>query len=165
MAVLETVTAAAGGGLFGLIGTAFGRVAGFFERKQAFEFKQKEWENDRFEEQHELALLEINERHAQNENEREIAISDNKGSWSGLNASLAAQTALNDNPQGSAWVLDALRLVRPVITLMLWIIAAAFFVMTKDSSIIETVVFAATTATVWWFGERAPKQSPKESLK
>jgi len=27
---------AAAGGLFGLVGTAFGRVAGYFERKQTF---------------------------------------------------------------------------------------------------------------------------------
>ena len=41
---------AAAGGVFGIVGTALGRVAGFFERKQVFKHERERW-------QHEYCLL------------------------------------------------------------------------------------------------------------
>ena len=37
---------AAAGGLFGIVGTALGRVAGFFERKQTFLQEQARWSHE-----------------------------------------------------------------------------------------------------------------------
>jgi len=138
---------AAAGGLFGILGTALGRVAGYFERKQIHEQEQARWG-------HEYRLHELNMQARQQETELELALTAQQGSWKGLEASLKAEAALG---KASLWVINMLRLVRPVITLLLWMITAMIFLVTHDSTIIEASVFAATAATLWWFGDRAPK--------
>ena len=138
---------AAAGGVFGILGTAIGRAAGFFERGQAFKQEQARWG-------HELNLHELNMKSRQQESEIERAIAHEQGSWLGLNASLAADAAIGE---GSQWVINTLRLVRPVITILLWLIVAWIFQKTQDPAIVEAAVFAGTAATLWWFGDRAPK--------
>ncbi len=149
MATLTTLAAdAAAGGIFGLVGTALGRVAGFFERKQQFEQERARWG-------HEIQLHELHQRARAQETEAEIVLTEQAGSWRGLEASLRAEAALGE---ASRWVNNTLRLVRPVLTLLLWIITAGVFLLTQDGSVIDAVVFAATAATLWWFGDRAPRQ-------
>jgi len=63
--------------------------------------------------------------------------------------------------KASLWVINLLRLVRPVLTLMLWLITGWIFSVTQNGSIVEAAVFAATAATLWWFGDRAPKPSTR----
>lgn len=138
---------AAAGGVFGIIGTALGRVAGYFERKQSHEQERKRWT-------HELALHDLNMKSRLQESEIELAITAQAGSWAGLEASIKADAALGT---ASKWVINTLRLVRPVLTLLLWLITAGIFVVTQDSKIVKAAVFAATAATLWWFGDRAPK--------
>ena len=138
---------AAQGGIAGLIGTGLGRVMGFFERKLDNAHELKRWE-------HELKLHEANRQARIEEIEQEIALAAQAGSWAGLEASFAADAALG---KGSQWVINTLRLVRPVITLLLWIITAAMFFVTQDDEIAKAAVFAATAATLWWFGDRAPR--------
>ena len=150
MAGLSTLTLdAAAGGLFGLVGTALGRVAGFFERRQQHEHERAQWV-------HELALHELNMKARAEETEQEIALAAQAGSWAGLEASILADAAIGE---ASRWVIDLLRLVRPVLTLLLWLITGWIFARTQDGSVIEACVFAATAATLWWFGDRAPKPS------
>jgi len=48
-------------------------------------------------------------------------------------------------------------LVRPTLTLLLWLITAWIFARTQQSEIASAAVFAATASTLWWFGDRAPK--------
>ncbi|MEL6688488.1 MAG: hypothetical protein AAFP97_12835 [Pseudomonadota bacterium] len=138
---------AAAGGLFGLVGTTLGRVAGYFERRQTFMQEQARWS-------HELKLHELQQQARAQETEAEIALAAQMGSWAGLDASMKADAALGE---ASRWVIDTLRLVRPVLTLLLWIITAGIFLFTQDSAVIEAAVFAATAATLWWFGDRAPR--------
>jgi len=60
--------------------------------------------------------------------------------------------------------VDAARaLVRPLLTLGLSVVlAAAFFSMAPSDTargyVIDSLVFAAVTAIVWWFGDRAPSR-------
>ncbi|MEE9347788.1 MAG: hypothetical protein V3U82_06305 [Robiginitomaculum sp.] len=138
---------AAAGGVFGIIGTAMGRFAGYFERRQSFEQEQKRW-------LHERALHALNMQARAQESEIELAITAQQGSWAGLEASLKADAALGS---GSQWVINTLRLVRPTLTLLLWLITGWIFARTQDGGIAEAAVFAATAATLWWFGDRAPK--------
>ena len=148
MAALSTLTLdAAAGGLFGLVGTALGRVAGFFERRQAQEHERARWT-------HELALHELSMRAHAQETEAELALAAQAGSWAGLEASILAEATIGE---ASRWVVNTLRLVRPVLTLMLWLITGWIFARTQDGSVVEACVFAATAATLWWFGDRAPK--------
>lgn len=138
---------AAAGGLFGILGTAFGRVAGYFERNQIHKQEQARWG-------HEYKLHELNMQARHQETELEIALAAQQGSWKGLEASIKAEAAIG---KASLWVVNVLRLVRPLITILLWVIATLIFFQTRDSAIIDAAVFAATAATLWWFGDRAPK--------
>ncbi len=138
---------AVAGGVFGIIGTAFGRVAAFFERKQTFAQEEKRWG-------HERKLHELQMRARKQETEIELAITTQKGSWDGLKASLDADANIGVAAQ---WVINVLRLVRPTLTLLLWLITAWIFARTQDAEIAKAAVFAATAATLWWFGDRAPK--------
>ena len=138
---------AAAGGVFGIIGTALGRVAGYFERRQTHEQELRRWS-------HELALHDLNMKSRLQESEIELAITAQAGSWTGLEASIKADAALGT---ASKWVINTLRLVRPILTLLLWFITAGIFMVTQDSEIVKAAVFAATAATLWWFGDRAPK--------
>ncbi len=138
---------AAAGGVFGILGTALGRVAGYFERKQLHVQEQARWG-------HEYRLHELNMQARHQETELEIALAAQQGSWKGLETSIRAEAALG---KGSLWVINVLRLVRPTITLLLWLITGMIFVITRDSAIIEASIFASTAATLWWFGDRAPK--------
>ena len=105
---------AAAGGVFGIIGTALGRVAGYFERRQTHEQEMRRWS-------HELALHELNMKSRLQESEIELAIAAQAGSWAGLETSIKADAALG---KASLWVINTLRLVRPVLTLLLWVITA-----------------------------------------
>lgn len=140
---------AATGGLFGILGTALGRVAGYFERKQEFKQAQARWT-------HELRLHELQMQARHQEAELELALAAQEGSWRGLTASIHADANIG---KASQWVINFLRLVRPTLTLLLWLIAAWIFIVTENDAIVEAAVFAATAATLWWFGDRAPKSA------
>lgn len=144
---------AAGGGLFGLIGTALGRVAGFFEQRQKLAHETARWE-------HEVQLLELQQAAARAETEAEIALTDLEGSWRGLDASMRAEAAIRSSYK---WV-DAVRgITRPALTLLLWLIAAGIWLGASGGerqAITETATFAATAATLWWFGDRGPSRGP-----
>ena len=138
---------AAAGGVFGLVGTALGRVAGFFERRDENAQERARWG-------HEYQLHELNMKSRAQESEIEIELAAQAGSWAGLEASIKAEAA---SGVASKWVVNLLRLVRPSLTFLLWLITAGIFLQTQNQAIAEAAVFAATAATLWWFGDRAPK--------
>lgn len=138
---------AAAGGVFGLIGTALGRVAGIFERKDENAQEKAKWN-------HEYRLHELNMKARAQESEIEIELAAQAGSWAGLEASIKADVA---SGTASQWVINILRLVRPSLTVILWVITSVIFLQTQNQEIAEAAVFAATAATLWWFGDRAPK--------
>jgi len=146
--ILGITASAAGGGLFGLLGTALGRVAGFFERRQTIAHEERRWA-------HESSLLELQRVAAAQETEAELAIARVEGSWSGLQASLAAEAAIGASYK---WVNAARALTRPILTLLLWGITSAIWFsadLAERASVVETATFAATAATLWWFGDRS----------
>ena len=138
---------AAAGGIFGIFGTALGRVAGYFERKQTFKHEVQRWG-------HEYKLHELQMQAQAQETEMELALVAQEGSWRGLDASIEADSNIG---KASLWVINTLRLVRPTLTLLLWLITGWIFAVTQNGAIVEAAVFAATAATLWWFGDRAPK--------
>ncbi|WP_409434021.1 hypothetical protein ACJ3XI_05840 [Litorimonas sp. RW-G-Af-16] len=140
---------AVAGGIFGIAGTALGRVAAFFERKQTFKHAQAQWS-------HECRLHDLNMKARAQETEMELALAAQAGSWAGLEASIKADAAIG---KASQWVINILRLVRPILTLVLWLITGWIFAKTQNGAIVEAAIFAATAATLWWFGDRAPKPS------
>lgn len=138
---------AAAGGVFGIIGTALGRVAGIFERRDKHAHERAKW-------LHEYKLHALNIKARAQESEFEIELAAQAGSWAGLEASIKAEASIG---VASKWVINVLRLVRPALTLLLWLITAGIFLQTQNEAIAEAAVFAATAATLWWFGDRAPK--------
>jgi len=105
---------AAAGGVFGLIGTAFGRVTGFFERREVHRQEKARWE-------HEYRLHELNMKSREQESKIELELAAQAGSWAGLEASIKADAALG---RASLWVINTLRLVRPSLTFLLWMITS-----------------------------------------
>ncbi|MHA7901209.1 MAG: hypothetical protein ACX94B_15205 [Henriciella sp.] len=146
--IIGVAASAAGGGLFGLFGTALGRVASYFEKRQTMAHEERRW-------QHETELLKLQQAARAEETEAELALAQTQGSWSGLDASLRAEAAIAASYR---WV-DAIRaLTRPVLTLLLWGITTLIWFsadLADRASITETATFAATAATLWWFGDRS----------
>lgn len=145
---------AAGGGVFGMVGTALGRVVGLFEKAQDHRHEKDRWKHDES-----MRQLDMNAAREAAEAGREMA--NTEGRWAGLTASIEADA---DIAPSYKWV-DAVRgLTRPSITLLLWIIAAIIFFNTPAEGrmqLVETVTFAATAATLWWFGDRGPTRGPR----
>lgn len=146
--MIGLAASAAGGGVFGLFGTALGRVATYFENRQTHAHEVRRWG-------HETELLKLQQAGRAQETEAELAHADVTGSWAGLEASLAAEAAIASSYR---WV-DAVRaLTRPSLTLLLWAITTAIWFSASPegrTNITETATFAATAATLWWFGDRS----------
>ena len=152
--ILGTGASAMTGGVFGLVGNIATKVFGYFEAKQAFTQKQAEWV-------HELELQKLQMQAKAAETEQEIHIAESQGSWSGLAASLTAEGAIGAS---YPWVNAARALVRPALTIGLsTFLACAFFAMAPGdidrAYVADSLVFAAVSSIVWWFGDRAPKKS------
>ncbi|MEM9178527.1 MAG: hypothetical protein AAGA89_02395 [Pseudomonadota bacterium] len=146
--IIGISASAAGGGLFGLLGTTLGRVAGFFEKRQSIAHEERRW-------QHETALAELQQKTAMQAAKTAMDQAHVDGSWEGLSASLAAQAAIGDSYK---WVNAIRSLTRPSLTLLLWGIATLIWFSADSAAqanIVETATFAATAATLWWFGDRA----------
>ena len=152
--LVDAGTSAMSGGLFGLIGNVATKVVGYFEAEQQFKQKQAEWA-------HETDLLKLQMNAKQQETESEIALAGASGSWSGLSASLQAETAIGAT---YPWVNAVRALVRPALTFGLAaFLCAAFFALAPGdiarAYVANSLVFAAVTAIVWWVGDRAPKRA------
>ena len=150
------------GGALGVIGTAIGRVAGFFERRQDHAQERERWT-------HERAMAETEAARADRVAERDAETDRRQASYAGLQASLEAETAIRAS---YPWVEAVRALVRPILTPLLWLLyLIVFFAVMEGRAeryltpeaqgdfigyFIANIAFAATAATLWWFGDRAP---------
>lgn len=163
------LSSAAGGGVLGLFGSLIGGGMKFLQAWQ----KQKE---DREKRAHELKLLEIEMQRQRIEDEHELAIVSQKGAWQGLSDSLQSDAAIS-GADTYRWSKTIKELYRPFFTsalfVMVWFIFDSLMaVLTAGDSmlatifskaeakdliiyIVQSVVFTAATAGVWWFGDRA----------
>jgi hypothetical protein len=92
--------------------------------------------------------------------EDDLRLAEVAGGWQGLSASLAAEAAIGESYK---WVNAVRGLTRPCLTLLLWVIAGLVFLGSGAAAlgdIVETETFAATPATLWWFGARGPRRDP-----
>ena len=155
MAIADLITSAVGGGLFGILGTVANRVGGYFEKKQEFVQETRRWD-------HEKGLLELQMKAKTEETEQEIQLADTHGGWEGLKASLEAESSIGDSYK---WVNAVRALTRPALTLILWFLVGLVYITTQDQGlweqITETITFAATAATLWWFGDRTTGHASK----
>lgn len=155
------------GGIFGFLGATVSSVFKHFQRKQEFEQQLILREEDRKDFKQQMAF-------SAQETEEEIAIDSNEGSWTGLNSSIQAAAQIT----GSDWSSKLLRMFRPFLTISLVCISAGLIKMIWDSAVnaetnglsllfapgelkellrygVFSIFFSASTAVVWWFGDRA----------
>ena len=154
--LIGTGASALGGGLFGLLGNVASKLIGLVEAKQEFAQKKEEWG-------HEERLLDMQTKAKAAGSEQELAVTASSGSWSGLAESLKAETGIGAT---YPWVNAVRALVRPALTLGLaTFLCAAFFALTPGdidrAYVADSLIFAAVTAIVWWFGDRAPKKASR----
>ena len=149
--MIESLIVGGAGGLSGILGSAFGQVFSWLERKQQMKLKELEYE-------HELRLLdrqaELRMAEREQENEHALEMAD-------INSftQLRAATYEHDSNIGEAaqWVINILRLVRPALTVILiggalWAVSRLGESAVQDAS--NQLIYLATTAVSWWFMDR-----------
>lgn len=166
--VLGLGASVASGGVLGLVGAVVGKVGQVFQSAQERKSRALDYE-------HELKLLEMQHEQASREDLHEVEIMETSGSYAGLESSINAEASIQ---QVSTWVNSLRSLTRPVLTFSLIGIVTWMFIVLMDAIqtgtnnalvqllgqgavveiltyIIYSVVFSASTAVVWWFGDRA----------
>jgi len=157
--LLGTGASVASGGLFGLLGSVVSVFAKYKQEKQ-----RQEWELKQ--QAYELELLNMQMKQRAQETEHELAIVAQEGSWQGMSSS--QQMAMSGG-ETSIWVNNIKSLFRPFLTLTLWVLSLYLFYSLADDSkmlsqpeidelmkyMVYSIYFSASTATVWWFGDRA----------
>mgnify|MGYP003627870918 FL=1 len=137
------------GGATGLIGSLLSKGIGIFEAGQKRKDKALEYEQ-------ELKLLDKQAALRTAETENELAIANAETA-----ASLREASYSHDNSMGKPhrWVVDVLRLVRPVLTGFLLILVGGIYFTTDDfamkAGVIDSVLFMTSSAVTWWFGDRS----------
>jgi hypothetical protein len=147
--IVSTAASAASGGIFGIFGSVIGGLFKYFKAKQEHSFKKDEWN-------HELTLLDRQNKRAREEDEYELDKVVQQGSWDALGTSLSKQSL----PGPSYKWVDAVKdLYRPALTTGLFILTWYIFAHTDDQAlrtyVVNSVVFTACTAGMWWFADRA----------
>ena len=136
------------GGATGIIGSVIGKAFSFLDAWQ--EEKKATNEHGRT-----LELLELQNKIGAEENEREMEITQAK-----IDADSRVASYGHDSMAGtsSIWVVDLLRLVRPVLTFALIILVGILYfnaVPDGRATIEASVIYMASSSVLWWFGDRA----------
>ena len=162
MTIIGGALSVGSGGIFGVLGSAFGAWMKNKERAQ------KAIEQDR-ERLHQKEMFQLN-----------LDAKNQGASWDALNVTHQTEVALNGQPNYQ-WVVAIKTLFRPFLTIALWVMVGwqvnmlvGGQITTITASLLDSqslfnpteivelfkyvlysTVFAASTATMWWFGERA----------
>ena len=158
--MLDALLAILTGGATGLLGTAISAGIGYFERRQ------------RHQQELELRQVDLEISRAESASaERIVAVEaeseESARSWSAFEASHRASTVRwSSGDSGWLVVVDVVRgLIRPVLTLgFVATSCAIYFTLPISPSadagdrLVDTVLYLATTTTLWWFGTR-PKRT------
>ena len=166
--LLGTLGNAASGGLFGLVGSLIGVGAKFVQERQRQSWEMQKWA-------HEESLLRLEMERGAQETEQELLITSEKAA-----ADIKARSYDMGMVSGPVhtWVNDVRALFRPWLTVFLWVIVGVIMwlliggglsgIIDAQDAIalidytVRSAVFAASAATVWWFGDRA-MQPPHRS--
>lgn len=160
------------GGITGVLGSVINRGFGLWEMKEKRQDRRLEIAHAERGWTHETALHELQLRARAAETESELRVAEAalqaaavEGSWAGLAASVEADGRV---PSSYPWVNAVRALVRPALTLLLWLMVLALFSLSlagdlpveTAAEVVETVIqavtYGAVTALAWWFGDRAP---------
>ena len=135
------------GGATGIIGSLITKGIGLFEAHQKRQDRILDFE-------HELKLLDKQAALRMQESENELLIAQAEAA-----ANLREASYAHDASAGRAhtWVVDILRLVRPVLTLFLIGLVGTFYVMHVEqrAEITASILYMASSAVLWWYGDRS----------
>lgn len=154
---VEGVGALAGnvatGGLMGLFGSVVGVGARWLQERQRQKHQAKAWD-------HEVRLQELQMQARAAETEQEIRLADTAGKWRGLEATAQADAQALAGPGLPNWVRAVRALWRPVLTLLTVALVYLFWQDIPPGSelrvyVVKSIVFAASSSIMWWFGDRA----------
>lgn len=158
--MLDLLLGVLSGGVTGLLGTVISGGMKFFENKQKHG--------------HELAIMEMEMKQMDKEasiardiEELQMEGKDRTAAWAALEASYKESTTrMSTGDSGWLIAVDVVRgLMRPAITLgTLTLMGIIYFTVATDMvgpdgipvpvTIIQTVLYIATTSVLWWFGTR-----------
>jgi hypothetical protein len=150
--MLDIMDSAVGGGIFGLVGTVLGRAATFFETKEKNKQEQLRW-------QHDLEATRLQADVDAARAEQSLVAAEVEGSFSGLQASIQADSSITGT---SPLVTDLRAMTRPVLTILLWLITILIFFYSNEDArqtVVSSAVFASISATLWWFGDRSTERA------
>ena len=136
------------GGLTGVVGSVIGKAFSFLDAWQ--EEKKANSEHGRT-----IALLELQNKIGAEESEREITIAQSKVDADSRMASYSHDSMAGT---GSLWVVDLLRLVRPVLTFSLIVLVGILYsqaIPEGRATIEASVIYIFSSSILWWFGDRA----------
>jgi len=132
----------------GLLGSLFGGVMKYFEKKQ-------EMEAQAIKQAHEVTLLQMNIAARGEEMENEAMIAQVAATADMVSASYQHDASYGtSNP----WINGALRMIRPILTIGLIALTTLIFLKANEaeqSKIILTVLYMTEVAVTWWFADRA----------
>lgn len=144
--VTDILLAIFGGGATGLFGSISSRIFKYFETNQQQKFLLEQY---KLEQQLKSQEIEESQHHT----------------------IISSYTHDTNTGTASKWVINILRLIRPTITLFLWILVAMIWltINNQDSGnlkvedfkaqTISTIMYCATAATLWWFGSRDSRKN------
>lgn len=149
------------GGLAGLLGSISTNVFQIFRLREERELKRLEIEDRNLDRLHEQKLHALNMQAREQETESEIMIAQTQGSYDGLKASIADQTAAVQSTY--KWVAAVISLVRPVLTFAL-LFSLLVSLSSEDATMIRIALIELTLmAVTWWFGDRSTKRIMERS--
>jgi hypothetical protein len=147
--MVDVLMSVMSGGVTGILGSVIGKVFNFVDMWA--EEKKKDKDHIRT-----IELTRLNAELRADEMENELAIVEEEQAGA---AKVAAYTMFQDVAVPYPFVAAILRLIRPVLTIMLISIVWYIFATTEDASqkemIIQSVIWMSSTATMFWFGDRA----------
>lgn len=165
------ITSGFGGSFVGAVGGLFAK---YLEYRQTKQMAKIHMENKKLDQAHELAMANVNLQVQDQITEMELA----KASYSGLNASMAADRATYSNGSQSKWLVlvDIIRgLMRPLLTggLVAFLAGYAVYliltfnvnptadqVMDMVNQILQCLITSTGLAVSWWFGSRPHNFKP-----
>jgi hypothetical protein len=146
--MFELIGTALTGGITGVVGSVIGKAFSFLDAWQ--EEKKATNEHGRT-----IALLELQNKIGAEESEREITIAQSKVDADSRMASYSHDSMAGT---GSLWVIDLLRLVRPVLTFSLIVLVGMLYFSSDTggrTTIEASVIYLCSSSCLWWFGDRA----------
>ena len=148
------------GAILGLAGSLSTNIISIFRAKEERKMRKDQFSHEVERWKHEGKMFELQSQENAAETEREAFLMTTKGSWDGLAASIANQTAMA--AKASPWVANILSLFRPVMTscfiggvvyLSIWADKS-----TVDSAATLALIDLALMSSTWWFGDRSTKR-------